>query len=94
LNGAHFAFSHLWWAIAYPIAGYMGSHFPENDFFYGGILTLTGGLLAIIIFYPIKNRIRYSQFCRLSFKKKTLKRKNSMGSPVNSKADTKTGFND
>src|SRR6195952_652455 len=26
--GSHFAFSHLWWAIAYPLAGYTGSHFP------------------------------------------------------------------
>ncbi len=48
--GSHFAFSHLWWAIAYPIAGYMGNRFPENDFLYGGILTLVVGLLAVVIF--------------------------------------------
>jgi len=24
--GAHFAWSHLWWAIAYPLAGWLGSH--------------------------------------------------------------------
>jgi hypothetical protein len=33
--GSHFAFSHLWWAIAYPIAGFAGSRFPGNDFLYG-----------------------------------------------------------
>ncbi|HAO50526.1 MAG TPA: MFS transporter, partial [Runella sp.] len=49
--GSHFAFSHLWWAIAYPIAGFMGNRFPENDFLYGGILTLAVGLLAVMVFY-------------------------------------------
>jgi NRE family putative nickel resistance protein-like MFS transporter len=38
--GSHFAFSHLWWAIAYPIAGFTGTHFPEKDFLYGGIISL------------------------------------------------------
>lgn len=46
--GSHFAFSHLWWAIAYPIAGYTGSHFPEANFLYGGLLTLTLLLVAMI----------------------------------------------
>lgn len=32
--GAHFAWSHLWWAIAYPLAGWMGSHFPTYNFFF------------------------------------------------------------
>ncbi|MEO7215201.1 MFS transporter [Mucilaginibacter sp.] len=39
IYGSHFAFSHLWWAVAYPIAGFMGSHYPGKDFLYGGILT-------------------------------------------------------
>ena len=38
--GSHFAFSHLWWAIAYPIAGFTGSQFPGQNFLYGGALTL------------------------------------------------------
>jgi NRE family putative nickel resistance protein-like MFS transporter len=37
--GSHFAFSHLWWAIAYPIAGFTGSYFQEKDFLYGGIIS-------------------------------------------------------
>ncbi|TGN16934.1 MFS transporter [Leptospira idonii] len=48
--GAHFAFSHLWWAIAYPIVGMIGIHFPERDFLYGGLLTLGVALVTIIIF--------------------------------------------
>ncbi len=46
--GSHFAFSHLWWAIAYPIAGFVGSRFPDADFLYGGLLTL--GLLGVGLF--------------------------------------------
>jgi len=38
--GSHFAFSHLWWFIAYPIAGFTGSHFPGKDFLYGGLISL------------------------------------------------------
>ncbi|RAJ28115.1 MFS transporter [Pedobacter cryoconitis] len=50
--GSHFAFSHLWWAIAYPIAGFTGRHFPGNDFFYGGIISL--GILAIALLFTQK----------------------------------------
>lgn len=46
--GSHFAFSHLWWAIAYPIAGYLGTRYPSKEFLYGGILTLIIGVAAII----------------------------------------------
>lgn len=45
--GSHFAFSHLWWAIAYPIAGFTGSQFPKVNFLYGGLLTLA--LLAVVL---------------------------------------------
>ncbi|MFV8327772.1 MFS transporter [Flavobacterium sp. ZS1P14] len=50
--GSHFAFSHLWWAIAYPIAGFLGSQFPKTDFLYGGILTLSLAILCVFIFKP------------------------------------------
>ena len=39
--GAHFAWSHLWWAFSYPLAGWLGSHFAQNIFFYLGILALS-----------------------------------------------------
>ncbi len=38
--GAHFAWSHLWWAFAYPVAGFLGSHFPNRAFLYGGLFAL------------------------------------------------------
>lgn len=50
--GSHFAFSHLWWAIAYPIAGFTGSHFPDNDFLYGGLISL--GILVVALFFRLK----------------------------------------
>jgi MFS transporter, NRE family, putaive nickel resistance protein len=44
--GAHFAWSHLWWAFSYPLAGWLGSSFPRNSFFWGSLVGL--GLLIII----------------------------------------------
>ena len=38
--GAHFAWSHLWWAGAYPLAGWLGSALPETSFWYGGLIGL------------------------------------------------------
>ena len=48
--GSHFAFSHLWWAIAYPIAGFLGASFPGKDFLYGGIITLVLAVVALLFF--------------------------------------------
>jgi MFS transporter, NRE family, putaive nickel resistance protein len=44
--GAHFAWSHLWWAGAYPLAGWLGTTFPDRTFLYGGLIGL--GLLSIV----------------------------------------------
>ena len=44
--GSHFAWSHLWWAIGYPIAGFTGTYFKNNEFFIGGMITL--GLLGLV----------------------------------------------
>lgn len=52
--GSHFAFSHLWWAIAYPIAGFTGSHLPGNDFLYGGIISLV--LLGFALTFLKRNK--------------------------------------
>jgi NRE family putative nickel resistance protein-like MFS transporter len=43
--GAHFAWSHLWWAGAYPLAGWLGSTLPEQTFLDGSLIGLA--LLAI-----------------------------------------------
>ncbi|MBL0309609.1 MAG: MFS transporter [Bacteroidetes bacterium] len=55
--GSHFAFSHLWWAIVYPIAGFLGTAFPNSDFLFGGLLTVVCGVTAIIIFKPSFNSL-------------------------------------
>jgi len=57
--GSHFAFSHLWWAISYPIAGFLGINFPEKEFLYGGIITLSL-LLAVFLFLRPKESFRNS----------------------------------
>lgn len=44
--GAHFAWSHLWWAGAYPLAGWLGTTFPDRTFLYGSFIGLA--LLAIV----------------------------------------------
>ena len=44
--GAHFAWSHLWWAISYPLAGWLGSQFPESEFLYASFLGFA--LLAVV----------------------------------------------
>jgi MFS transporter, NRE family, putaive nickel resistance protein len=44
--GAHFAWSHLWWAGAYPLAGWLGKFWPEQSFGYGGLIGLA--LLSIV----------------------------------------------
>lgn len=38
--GAHFAWSHLWWAFSYPLAGWLGSNFSHNSFLYGSLIGL------------------------------------------------------
>lgn len=53
--GSHFAFSHLWWAITYPVAGFWGTLFPQREFLYGGLLTLLIGIVIMIIFRPSLN---------------------------------------
>ncbi len=55
--GSHFAFSHLWWAIAYPVAGYLGASFPETDFLIGGIITLVCAVLCLLMFRPTAAKV-------------------------------------
>jgi MFS transporter, NRE family, putaive nickel resistance protein len=43
--GAHFAWSHLWWAIGYPLAGFLGQHYHQNAFLLGGLVGIAGLLL-------------------------------------------------
>ena len=52
--GAHFAWSHLWWAVAYPIAGFTGIHFQNKEFLIGAGISLILFILIILFFYPKK----------------------------------------
>lgn len=42
--GSHFAWTHVWWAVGYMLAGLAGTFFREYDF-------LTGGLLALMFLF-------------------------------------------
>lgn len=44
--GAHFAWSHLWWGISYPLAGWLGSNFAQSEFLYGSLVGLL--LLGVV----------------------------------------------
>lgn len=50
--GAHFAWSHLWWAIGYPIAGFTGTNFNRYEFLIGAGLSLLLFIVIVVFFYP------------------------------------------
>jgi len=50
--GAHFAWSHLWWAFAYPIAGFTGEHFQNKEFLIGAGISFMLFILITMLFYP------------------------------------------
>ena len=52
--GAHFAWSHLWWAFAYPIAGFTGIYFQNKEFLIGAVMSILLFGLIILAFYPGK----------------------------------------
>jgi MFS transporter, NRE family, putaive nickel resistance protein len=47
----YLVWSHLWWAIGYPIVGYTGTHFTKNRFFIAVISTILF-LRVTLFFYP------------------------------------------
>ncbi len=63
--GSHFAFSHLWWAIAYPIAGFLGTDYPRHDFLYAGGLTLVLSLVVLFLFLRRNRRAPGAESSRL-----------------------------
>lgn len=38
--GAHFAWSHFWWAFTYPLASLLGARFPDQTFLIGGLIAV------------------------------------------------------
>jgi NRE family putative nickel resistance protein-like MFS transporter len=56
--GSHFAISHLWWAFAYPLAGFLGTNYSNQNFLYGGIISITLLLVIIIALMPKKHNLQ------------------------------------
>ena len=50
--GAHFAWSHLWWAGAYPLAGWVGTAFPQQTFLYGSFIGMALLSIAHLLLAP------------------------------------------
>ena len=57
--GAHFAWSHFWWAFAYPLAGGLGSTLPNQSFLYSG-------LLGIVLLFAVYLAFRPQQLTHLN----------------------------
>jgi MFS transporter, NRE family, putaive nickel resistance protein len=56
--GAHFAWSHLWWAGAYPLAGWLGNTFPDRTFLYGSLIGLAS--LAVVHLWLAPDRFAHT----------------------------------
>lgn len=50
--GAHFAWSHLWWAVSYPLAGWLGITFSHDSFLYSSLLSLLLLVIVRLVFSP------------------------------------------
>ncbi len=50
--GAHFAWSHLWWAFSYPIAGYLGTNLPNRNFLSTSLVGLGLLFLTFVLYHP------------------------------------------
>ncbi|WP_228024578.1 MFS transporter [cf. Phormidesmis sp. LEGE 11477] len=47
--GAHFAWSHLWWAFSYPLAGWLGNHFSDSVFLSSSVIgTAIWGIAQLV----------------------------------------------
>jgi MFS transporter, NRE family, putaive nickel resistance protein len=49
--GAHFAWSHLWWVFAYPVAGWLGQYLPRYNFV---VSSLVGLILLILVWLALR----------------------------------------
>jgi MFS transporter, NRE family, putaive nickel resistance protein len=50
--GAHFAWSHLWWLGAYPLAGWLGTVFVGRSFLVGGVISLALLVVVRLLWWP------------------------------------------
>ncbi|MCL4722180.1 MAG: MFS transporter [Gammaproteobacteria bacterium] len=54
--GAHFAWSHLWWLGAYPLAGWLGTRAVDSSFLLGGCLALSLLMVVWLVLGPSARR--------------------------------------
>lgn len=47
--GAHFAWSHVWWAFTYPLASLLSVRFPGQAFRIGGLIAVTVLIVAVLV---------------------------------------------
>jgi MFS transporter, NRE family, putaive nickel resistance protein len=52
--GAHFAWSHLWWAFSYPLAGWLGQYLPQSNF---AVSSLVGLVLLILVWLVLRPQL-------------------------------------
>jgi MFS transporter, NRE family, putaive nickel resistance protein len=50
--GAHFAWSHLWWAFSYPLAGWIGNYFPTSTFLGSSLMSGVLWVVVYLVFQP------------------------------------------
>lgn len=50
--GAHFAWSHFWWALSYPLAGWMGNYWSNSAFLGTSLIGATVFGLVYLVFQP------------------------------------------
>lgn len=50
--GAHFAWSHLWWLGAYPLAGWLGTVLPTTSFAVGGAVAAVVLVVVVAVLAP------------------------------------------
>jgi MFS transporter, NRE family, putaive nickel resistance protein len=52
--GAHFAWSHLWWAFSYPLAGWLGQNLPQSNF---AVSSLVGLVLLVLVWLVLRTQL-------------------------------------
>jgi MFS transporter, NRE family, putaive nickel resistance protein len=60
--GAHFAWSHLWWAGAYPLAGWLGTAFGDRNFLYASLIGLALLVIVHILLSPDRFTHTHAEF--------------------------------
>ncbi|MEQ8551755.1 MAG: hypothetical protein RIC06_04155 [Cyclobacteriaceae bacterium] len=54
--GAHFAWSHLWWVFAYPLAGWLGKNIWDQNFTLSSLIAFR--LLGLILLFHTLNKVK------------------------------------